>query len=195
MESLVDLRTPTPFTYTLSGVASGCKASPSTYVVSFTWNISGTTFQADNTISIVYSTDGLYTGTCVFPGMTPTSLFPGETLTLVKQIRLQYYGMDITNSSSWTRNQEVIHTRNRHTSLSVNISFFVPTNAIPYSTPTSTTPAASSTSAVSPSTSTVSPSQSQGLFSILHIDADNKTQVVVLQMLLRDGLEVLRAAS
>src|SRR5579871_115636 len=58
---LADLRTPTPFTYTITKVASGCKTNESTFVVYFTWEIQGKTFLANNSISIVFSTDGVYT--------------------------------------------------------------------------------------------------------------------------------------
>jgi hypothetical protein len=64
----------------------GCETAASTFSVWLSWVVEGTTLPANNSIYIVYSTDGQYTGTCVFPEMTVTSLFPGEILTLVKDL-------------------------------------------------------------------------------------------------------------
>jgi hypothetical protein len=78
------------FTYTLIQSASGCEDAASTFSASLTWEVQGTTFQAEDSIYIIYSTNGQYIGICVFPGMTVTSLFPGETLLLVKST-INYY--------------------------------------------------------------------------------------------------------
>ena len=118
----------------MTKVASGCQTNGSTFVVSLTWEIQGTQFPADSSISIVFSTDGQYAGVCIFPGMTVTSLLPRETLTLVKQIPLQYNGNMHINGNSWTRSRVVIQQCIDSIYLSINSSYFVPAHAIPYST-------------------------------------------------------------
>jgi len=83
--NLVDLRTPTPYTWTLSALASGCDTAPTTFTNHFMWFIAGTPFPAINTVTETISDATLikYFETFTFPQMTVTSLYPGEPLSLV----------------------------------------------------------------------------------------------------------------
>ena len=79
----MDLRTPTPYTWTLSAFITGCATAPETITLHDTWLVEGTTFPAQNTATVTFSSDGTVFVTFTFPGMTVTSLTPGEPITLV----------------------------------------------------------------------------------------------------------------
>jgi hypothetical protein len=85
LTGLNDLRTATPFTFTLSVAASSCATDPLTLTDALTWDVQGTPFPAVEQGVITYTGAALqtYYATFTFPGMTVTSLVPGEPLTLV----------------------------------------------------------------------------------------------------------------
>jgi len=84
--NLADLRTPTPYTWTLTASATGCATDPDTITDDLTWFVDGTSFTAQSPIpTITFSADGFYYYTFTFPGMTVTSLTRGEQITLVDQ--------------------------------------------------------------------------------------------------------------
>lgn len=82
--NLGDLRTATPFTYTLTVSATECVTDPETVTVSWTWFVQGTPFTAENNPPLTFSANGYYYFTYTFPGMTVTSLTRGEQITLVE---------------------------------------------------------------------------------------------------------------
>jgi hypothetical protein len=83
--NLNDLRTPTPYTWTLSALASGCDTAPTTFTNHYMWFIARTPFPAINTVTqtLTEATLVKYFETFTFPQMTVTSLYPGEPLSLV----------------------------------------------------------------------------------------------------------------
>ena len=81
---LFDLRTATPYTWTLSAVANGCATNPLTLTLSSeSLEINGTFFTARNTPTIAVSTQTFIYATVTFPDLIVTSLTPGELVTLV----------------------------------------------------------------------------------------------------------------
>ena len=80
---MADLRTPTPYTFTLSALASGCATDPQTLTDWVTWDVDGTNFPAATAATITFSAASFVYATFTFPDMTVTSLTPGERLTLV----------------------------------------------------------------------------------------------------------------
>lgn len=83
--NLTDLRTPTPFTFTLSAIADGCNTDPLTLSFSETWLIDGTGFPAENPVlvTLTNAAPASFFATITFLGITVTSLTPGEQMTLV----------------------------------------------------------------------------------------------------------------
>jgi len=81
--NLADLRTPTLYTWTLSAIAgTGCAENPLTITDFPTWEVAGTTYPAATPATVTFSTDTFVYATFTFPGMTVTSLTPGEQITL-----------------------------------------------------------------------------------------------------------------
>ena len=85
----MDLRTPTPYTWTQTAEASDCAATPATQTESLTVGVNGTFFTAARPQTITYNgaAPQFYYATFTFPSMTVTSLTPGEPLTLVNALR------------------------------------------------------------------------------------------------------------
>ena len=92
LPNLADLRTPTPYTWTLSALATGCDTAPTTFLNHWTWVVAGTPFYAANTVTETLTNGPLssYYETYTFPQMTVTSLYPGEALTLVIILMTEY---------------------------------------------------------------------------------------------------------
>jgi len=128
---LNDLRTATPFTFTLSVAASNCATAPLTLTDSLTWDVDGTPFPAASPIIVTYTNAAPAISYLIatFPGMIVTSLTPGEPITLVDQ-----FGDENT--------------------------YYVPLTAIPYTPPSTSSGTSATSTQPSPSASQTSPSPS-----------------------------------
>lgn len=147
--NLSDLRTPTPFTFTLSAIAAGCDTDPLTLSFSETWLINGTGFPAANPVlvTLTNAAPSSFYAVITFTGITVTSLTPGEPMTLVHQPRIK----DISNGSLITLVGPV--SCKIYDILYPNISYTVPLTAIPYTPTTTSSPSTSYTTPTSVSTS------------------------------------------
>jgi hypothetical protein len=83
LENLNDLRTPTPYTFTITALASGCATAPTTITDLVTWEVDGTPFPAEQAATVTFSAASIVYAVFTFPNMIVTSLTPGEPLTLV----------------------------------------------------------------------------------------------------------------
>lgn len=151
--NLDDLRTATPYTWTLSALASGCDTDPTTFTNHYMWLIAGTPFPAINTITQTLTDATLVKifETFTFPQMTVTSLYPGEPLSLVS---LPIIRTLLTCSIEMALLLLLCTARLFHVLLTV--SYYVPLTALT-ATSTSTSSSKPTTSSTSTTSTSVSP--------------------------------------
>jgi len=118
--NLYDLRTPTPYTMTLTAIANDCAADPITLTFTPTLVVNQSLFSVTSPVTATINTQTVVLVSFTFPELTVTSLTRGEPLIYVEPA-----GADVTYAATWSqclievsmcrRRLLRIHLRRRHT--------------------------------------------------------------------------------
>lgn len=99
--NLYDLRTPTPYTMTLTAIANDCAEDPITVTYTPTLSINQTLFSVTAPVTVTVNTQTVVFISFTFPDLIVTSLTRGEPL-----VFLEPAGIDVTYAA--TRSQCLI---------------------------------------------------------------------------------------
>jgi len=96
--NLYDLRTPTPYTMTLTAIANDCAENPITLTYTPTMSINQTLFSVTAPVTVTVNTQTVVLISFTFPDLIVTSLTRGESL-----VFLDPAGVDATSAASWSQ--------------------------------------------------------------------------------------------